>query len=157
MSFQISPLLRDGNYKRLLINSNVDLFPEIIGTFMGMDAISFAVSLLDLDNEDKILLPAYLCGDMISPFLRRAKVCFYDLSPDLVVDPQRIEEILDKNKIKLLMIINYFGFLQPYRNEIKQICENRGVLLMEDCAHSLLTEESGETGDFVIYSFRKIH
>src|SRR5437867_2165961 len=60
------------------------------------------------------------------------------------------------NRIKMLLIINYFGFLQPHRKEIKEIASDRGIPLIEDCAHSLLTQGSGETGDYSVYSFRKI-
>ncbi len=130
-------------------------FPEIIGTFMGRDAFSLAVSSLNLGINDTVLLPAYLCREVLKPFLGKTRVLFYDLPPDLTVEPEEIASALEESKVTMMLLINYFGFLQPYRKEIKEICTDRGVLLMEDCAHSLLTEGSGETGDLSIYSFRK--
>jgi perosamine synthetase len=156
MSSEITYLLRNGNFKKLITSSGASPFPGVIGTFMGRDALSLAISCLDLKPEDTVLLPAYLCKEVLRPFLGKARVMFYDIMPDLAADPAAIRHIVVKNKVKVMMIINYFGFLQPYRQEIREICIDHGVILIEDCAHSLLTRGSGDVGDISIYSFRKI-
>ena len=156
MGNEITYLLRDGNFKKLISAAETNPFPEIIGTFMGRDALSLAVSCLELKPEDTVLLPAYLCREVLRPFLGKTRVMFYDIRPDLAADPATIRQIVAKTKVKVMMIINFFGFLQPYRKEIKEICSERGIILIEDCAHSLLTEGSGDVGDISIYSFRKI-
>jgi len=156
MGSEITYLLRDGNFKKLISAAESNPFPGVIGTFMGRDALSLAVSCLELKMDDTVVLPAYLCREVLRPFLGRTRVMFYDIMPDLAVEPAAIRQIVAKNKVKVLMIINYFGFLQPYRKEIKEICTEHGVILIEDCAHSLLTEGSGDVGDISIYSFRKI-
>jgi len=122
---------------------------------MGRDALTLASAFLELSPSDTVLLPAYSCKEVLRPFLKKAHVEFYDVQPDLYVDPDEIKAKLHIGKVKALLIVNYFGFLQPFRNEIKQVCSERGTTLIEDCAHSLLTQGSGETGDLVIYSFRK--
>lgn len=132
------------------------LSPGLIGTFMGRDALSLASSYLNLGGEDCVLLPAYTCQDVLKQFVNTATVLFYDVGPDLTISPDQILAHLLGRKVRMMLMINYFGFLQPYRREIKDICADRGVFLIEDCAHSLLTEGSGETGDLAIYSFRKI-
>jgi dTDP-4-amino-4,6-dideoxygalactose transaminase len=136
--------------------SDASAFPGVIGTFMGRDALALLVSTLNINRSDKVLLPAYLCREVLKPFLGHANIEFYDLKPDLIIDPDEIRRRVMKDRLKLLYLINYFGFLQPYRQEIKAICADQGVILVEDCAHSLLTEGSGETGDVLLYSFRKI-
>jgi len=133
-----------------------DPFPGVIGTFMGRDALELAVSALNLQRSDVALLPAYLCVEVLKPFLSRCQVVFYDIRPDASIDPSEIEQHLSRHHPKVVLFINYFGFLQPYRAQIKTLCQREGALLIEDCAHSLLTEGSGDTGDWVIYSFRKI-
>jgi perosamine synthetase len=134
----------------------ISRFPDVIGTFMGRDALSLAVHYLELQNDDTVLLPVYTCQEVLNTFVKNAKVIFYDVRPDLTIDPDEIRAKLNKNKIRMVMITNYFGFLQPFREEIKKICAEGDASLIEDCAHSLLTQGSGETGDLVIYSFRKI-
>lgn len=133
-----------------------DNFENIIGTFMGRDALALAVSCLKLRTDDVVLLPAYLCGVVLAPFLGKVRIEFYDLLPDLTIDPAIIRNKLEKLNVKIILIINYFGFLQPHRKEICNLCKNKNVLIIEDCAHSLLTDGSGDMGDVIIYSFAKI-
>ena len=130
-------------------------FPGVVGTFMGRDALSLAVSHLGLTGNDTVLLPAYNCKEVLRPF-KRTHVVLYDVCPDLTVDPEEINRKLRSARVKVLVLINYFGFLQPCREQIKRICAGNGVLVIEDCAHSLLTAGSGNTGDLSVYSFRKI-
>jgi perosamine synthetase len=122
---------------------------------MGRDALALCVTALRLTTSDKVLLPAFLCREVLRPFVGRADVEPYDVERDLTVDPEVIRKKLDKTNAKVLLTINYFGFLQPFRNELRSLCRDRGVVLIEDCAHSLLTVGSGEAGDLCIYSFRK--
>jgi perosamine synthetase len=136
--------------------NKTEAFPEIIGTFMGRDALRLAVSLLDLHPDDRVLLPAYLCQEVSKPFHGKNRIEFYDVGPELAADPEEINRRLTDARLKVMMIINYFGFLQPHRGEIKGLCGDRGVTLIEDCAHSLLTGGSGDTGDLCVYSFRKL-
>ena len=133
-----------------------DPFPDVIGTFMARDAFALAVSLLRLSPRDIVVLPAYLCREVLKPFLGKTRVAFYDVRPDLTVDPADIEKAAAAHDVKAVVIINYFGFLQPHRAEIKQILSAKNIALIEDCAHSLLTKGSGETGDISIFSFRKL-
>jgi len=131
-------------------------FPGAIGTFMARDALSLAASFLELSSQDAVLLPVYNCQDVLKAFQRTNRVVFYDINQDLSIDPNHIAEKLRDRSIRMMMITNYFGFLQPCRMRIQELCRANGVSIIEDCAHSLLTEGSGETGDLSIYSYRKI-
>ena len=131
-------------------------FPGVIGTFMGRDALRLAVSALGLAPSDVALLPAYLCVEVLKPFLANCRVEFYDVGRDTAIDPAELERLLIRHQPKVVLFINYFGFLQPARAQIKDLCIRHGARLIEDCAHSLLTEGSGATGDWIIHSFRKI-
>ena len=123
---------------------------------MGRDALSLAVSSLRLRADDAVLLPAYICPEVLRPFLGTTRVRFYDIRHDLAADLDEIRLSTSDGRVKMMMIINYFGFLQPDRTEIRKLCSEQGIVLMEDCAHSLLTDGSGDTGDLAIYSFRKL-
>lgn len=136
--------------------TGVPEFPGVIGTFMGRDALSLAASYLGLGSNDCVLLPVYTCQEVIRAFMARAQVIFYDVRPDLTITPDEVRARLQGCRVKMMLITHYFGFLQPYRYELKQICEEKNICLIEDCAHSLLTQGSGDTGDLAVYSFRKI-
>jgi perosamine synthetase len=147
-----SPGIDDGRVPRSAV---VNRFPGVIGTFMGRDALTLAIAHLGVRPGDTVLLPVYTCQEVLRSFVSRMDVVFYDVRPDLVIEPDEILNRLSGRKTKAALITNYFGFLQPHRNELKTICAERGIGLIEDCAHSLLTDGSGETGDLATYSFRK--
>lgn len=130
--------------------------PDAIGTFMGRDALSLAAAYLKLTRDSTVLLPAYLCYEVLRPFLGQTRVEFYEVGPNLTVDPDEIRRKLKGSKVDLTIIIHYFGFLQPHGKEISDVCAAEGSLVLEDCAHSLLTKQSGDVGDLSVYSFRKI-
>jgi len=134
----------------------VERFPDIVGTFMGRDALTLIAAHLALAEDDVVLLPLYNCQDVLKTFMRTNRVVFYDVREDFTIAPEELLSRLNVGRVKMMIIVNYFGLLQPHRDEIKSICEQRGITLIEDCAHSLLTEGSGDTGDFAIYSFRKL-
>jgi dTDP-4-amino-4,6-dideoxygalactose transaminase len=143
------------NLPRMLSRPKTNPFPGVIGTFMARDALSAAATSIGLDPNEIVLLPAFLCKEVLKPFVGRSRVQFYDVNEDLAVDPATIRAAFEKNRVRLVVIINYFGFLQPYRREIETLCSEYGTVLLEDCAHSLLTEGSGQTGAFSVFSFRK--
>jgi hypothetical protein len=123
---------------------------------MARDALSLAATYLRLDPRDVVLLPAYLCKEVWRPFHERSQVRFYDVDDGLGVAPAVIERLLVSQKARLVVIINYFGFLQPFRQEIAQLCARHEAVMLEDCAHSLLTAGSGEAGDLSVVSYRKM-
>src|SRR5215475_5786733 len=135
---------------------HVPKFPGMLGTFMGRDALSLALSALHLDSADSILLPVFTCQEVLKSFVGRVNVTFYDVRPDLSIDPDVIKTHLSRRKTGMVLITDYFGFLQPHRREIRNLCDEYGCTLIEDCAHSLLTEGAGTLGDFATYSLRKL-
>ncbi|PYS07852.1 MAG: hypothetical protein DMG15_28995, partial [Acidobacteria bacterium] len=48
---------------------DVPHFPYLIGTFMGRDALSLAVSYLDLTKDDTVVLPVFTCQDVLKSFV----------------------------------------------------------------------------------------
>jgi dTDP-4-amino-4,6-dideoxygalactose transaminase len=61
-------------------------------------------------------------------------------------------------RTRAVYVTHYFGFPQPL-NEIKQLCSKHGLLLVEDCALSLLSSDRdqkiGLTGDVAVFSLPK--
>ena len=137
-------------------NSEVPLFPGVIGTFMGRDALSLAAAQLHLTQQDSVLLPVYTCQDVLRIFIGKCRVIFYDIRQDLSISSDELLTKIAVNSVKMVLVTNYFGFLQPQRWAIKELCRARNICVVEDCAHSLLTDGSGKTGDLAIYSFRKV-
>lgn len=122
---------------------------------------------LNLKSEDTILFPAYIGqspveGSGVFDPVRNLKLNyqFYKVNEDLSVDFENIKKIAEETKIKILFVIHYFGFVQRNIEEIAKYCKGNNIILIEDCAHSLLSrvkdKQAGTFGDFSLFSIHKI-
>jgi hypothetical protein len=126
--------------------------------FWARNAIYQALSVLGIGPGDQVLLPAYICNSAVDPVLGRgAEVAFYDVGRDCEAHPAEIEARIGR-RTRAVMIVHYCGFLQRV-DRLRELCDRRGVLLIEDCAHVLRSEGSGHAmgrvGDAAVFSWRK--
>src|SRR5262245_29496591 len=91
---------------------------------------------------DSVLVPSYHHGNEVKA-IRAAEVPvhFYSIDRNLRPDLEEVERSC-ANGARALYIIHYMGWPQPL-DEISRICSKYGVLLIEDCALSLLSEWRG--------------
>lgn len=127
-------------------------------TFSGTAAIYQAFRSLLLPDGSVVLCPSYNCGHEIEPLTRLGlKVECYRITADLQIDFEDLERRL-KGNVKALLVTHYFGFAQPLA-ALRALCDQHGVLLVEDCAHALLSDDAtstlGRVGNVAIYSMRK--
>lgn len=132
--------------------------PATFYYYRGANAVFNAVASLPMKPEDHILMPAYHCGVEVEAVLTTGiQVRFYNIKETLEADLADIRQRIDKNT-RAVFVIHYFGFFQPIA-DLKRICEEYHLLLIEDCAHALYSR-CGETllgsdGDVSIFSFQK--
>lgn len=146
---------RNSGLKYLLSSYNC---PKIKFLFLGRSAIWHAVKMLNLKENDVIMMPSYHCSVEVEAILQAgAKIKFFEIDNNMNADLKDIETKIDENT-KAIFIIHYFGFPQPIL-EIKKICENYKLYLIEDCAHAFLSSTAGRYlgtfGDFGILSMQK--
>lgn len=126
---------------------------------LGRHAIILALKTLELAPPDNILIPSYVCdcvADAISEYGIEFKC--YDVSKStLSVDLEDVRASIDNNT-KAILIVHYFGFANSIE-EVKNLTNERGIFLIEDCAHALFSSYSGTKlgtfGDLAIFSIRK--
>lgn len=127
-------------------------------TSSGRDSLSLIIKVLGLTSDDGVLLPSYLCPEILRPF-REANifVSFYRINKDLSIDLDDIARRVTK-KTKALLIIHYFGYPQPIR-QLRQLSQQHSLFLIEDMVQSFLTKDNGQplgsVGDVAFTSFRK--
>jgi len=126
--------------------------------FSSRYALAAAIEALGLKPEDKLLVPSYNCGAEIDPLLHlNIKPAFYKVKRDLSLD---LDDLVKKinGTVKGILITHFLGFPQPI-DEIKRICTERNLFLIEDCAHALLSTHNGKPlgsyGDVSIFSLLK--
>lgn len=121
----------------------------------GRDCLEYIIQSLALDEKDTVLLPAYLCPEMLTPFENHGvKIRFYKITKDLTISSQDFLGEISKGDVRAALIINYFGWPDPGRTDIRMLCNKHGVVLIEDCAQSPFSKFP-LIGDLKFYTFRK--
>ncbi len=122
---------------------------------------------LGIERGDRILLPAYIGwssregSGVFDPVAAMGlSAVFYRLESDLSIDVTYFENLLTYGGFKLLVVIHYFGFVDPFYEEVVRMAHARGMKVIEDEAHALFTDMvggiSGHLGDAAIFSLHKM-
>ena len=127
-------------------------------TTSGRASILLALEALDVRAGDPVLLPTYHCPTMAAPADAIGAVPrFYAITasgaPDLAaLERQAIEGV------RALLVPHLFGLPQPMAH-IRRWCDERGIALIEDCAHAMFGHSDGRPigswGDAAIGSLTK--
>ena|ERR1035437_488623 len=153
------PLFSRASFRR--VGSSVPCVIEVgdVKYFtLGRMALSAALRDAQIGKGDEVLMPAYHCIVMVDAVL---SVCatpvFYRIQSNTAVNSQDIEERITPST-RALLVVHYFGFPQMEMQAIRNICNARNLLLIEDCSHALLGGDEDKTfgygafGDYVIAS-----
>ncbi len=125
----------------------------------GRYALGEAYRLAKLDGSGALMAPAYHCVTMLDPALAMgAEVVLYPLNADLTPDRYRLDEVYKQSvkPVRVMVATHFFGFIQDF-SWLRQWCEEKAIVLVEDCAHVLFTERdqargAGKFGKFVASS-----
>jgi dTDP-4-amino-4,6-dideoxygalactose transaminase len=118
-------------------------------------------------TSGKVLLPAYIGwspregSGVFDPVASLGlDYEFYGLNERLRIDLDSLRAALQTGKIRVVVIIHYFGYVDPCYPEAVRIARQHNVFTVEDAAHAMLTDlvggVCGRSGDACIYSFHKI-
>lgn len=117
-------------------------------------------------SKVKVLLPSYIGfseregSGIFDPITElECEYDFYLLNSQLHADISDIEEMIRRFKPDVLLMVHYFGFIQPELDLARSICDKNNIILVEDCAHvpGLNRQKSkhGSVGDYSFYSVHK--
>jgi perosamine synthetase len=129
-----------------------------IPTFSGTASVHQAFRALRLPAGSIVLCPSYNCGHELEPLLRLGlRVRCYRVGPDMEADLADIRSRFT-DEVRAVLVTHFFGFAQPLE-ELRVLCDRWGALLVEDCAHALLSDNAygtlGRVGDASVFSLRK--
>ncbi len=105
----------------------------------GRSALYAVLKSLCLEKNDKFFLQAFTCNASINPFLwAELKPVYVDCSgDDFNIDIEDLKTKIQENPdAKILMVQHTFG-IPANMNEINSLVKQHGLVLIEDCAHSL--------------------
>ena len=96
------------------------------------------------------LIPNYLCDSIYNCFNNFG---FYQISNNFEIDLNSIKQQIKDNDVKLIYIINYFGYIDKNIHEIVDICHDHNIIVVEDFTHNMYSDKL--YGDVCICSYRK--
>lgn len=117
----------------------------------GRSAIRHFISIA---NPPKVLMPCYVPEGVIVPFQKmKVPIKFYLLNDNLTPDLDSLKAGITKGAT--VVIIHYFGFPTD-TSVIREIVNDAGGLLFEDCAHALFGPASkARNADIALWSLNK--
>ncbi len=137
------------------------LFPDknIYYADMGRSAFRLIIEKLELENS-QIIVPAYIC-EIFAPIFKRYNIepLFLDIDKkSFNLKPKDIEKKIT-NKTKAVLVVHTYGKAAQIE-EIRRITKEKGIYLIEDCAHSFGFNHKGKYlgsfGDASFFSFYKL-
>jgi dTDP-4-amino-4,6-dideoxygalactose transaminase len=116
-------------------------------------------ALIDTNPGLTVLAPDYNSGNEILAMRSAgANLRYYPVPGNMTLDPDEVERHCRIHSPDLLYVIHYAGWPQPMP-ELVELCRRRGMLLVEDCALSLLSEVDGRSlgsfGDWSVFCLYK--
>src|SRR5271157_3318561 len=113
---------------------------------------------LEFKKEDIVLVPDYHSGNEVSAIRAAgATIVYYPILRNLEPDLDALSRLAKLNP-RVIYVIHYLGWPQPMK-EIVALCRERGSILIEDCALSLLSEPQGKplgaSGDYSVFCLYK--
>ncbi|MFH1723776.1 MAG: DegT/DnrJ/EryC1/StrS family aminotransferase [Elusimicrobiota bacterium] len=110
-----------------------------------------------------VLCPDYMCHEVIQSLRDHGfGVEYYPLESGFRIDPGRIEERIDAlgGAPAALIVVDFYGRMVRNLAEIASLCEDKGVHLIEDCAHlpyPFPGPEREAPCEARFYTFRKVY
>ena len=106
-----------------------------------------------------VLAPDYNSGNEILALRAAGATIHYcPVDRNLEMDPDVVERLCRTHNPDLLYVIHYVGWPQPMP-ALMEVCRRRGMLVVEDCALSLLSEMDGQPlgsfGDWSVFCLYK--
>lgn len=164
LSTAISRVIGKGQF---ILGEEVRLFEKRFADYLGVkhcitcangtDALELALDVCGIGSGDEVIVPAF---GWISPALATQKAgaipIFSDVEwPSGNIDPAQIRGLIT-SKTKGIIPIHLFG--NPCAiDEIKKICQEHSLYLIEDCAQAhgatVNGRKTGSIGDISVFSF----
>ena len=126
---------------------------QAIGVANGTEAISLALMGLGIGPGDEVVVPANTCVPSLTGLdIAGARAVAVDCRPDdCNIDPAAVARALNRDKdgrIKAVLAVHLYGLAADLA-ALDDLCRDRGVALVEDCAQAHGAEFNGaKTGTF---------
>ena len=118
-----------------------------LGCANGTDAIQVALRAAGVEKNDKVLLPDMTFWATFESVVNVGAVPYtIDVSKEtLHLTLSSVKEGVEKFNPKAILLVHLYGWACPETYEIRKYCQEKGVLLIEDCAQAIGVKIKGES------------
>jgi dTDP-4-amino-4,6-dideoxygalactose transaminase len=129
-------------------------FTGAVAAGFGRAALRLALEASEV-REGDVLVPDFVCAQ-VPEAVRRAggRPVYFPVSRELQVAPDAFRTALTANT-RAAVVVHYFGCPLPAIAMLAEICRERRIPLIEDCALAMGCEEAGAHGSAAVFSFTK--
>jgi len=124
----------------------------------GTSSLEIALRAIKLKPQDEVLVPTNtFSATAAAVFFAGAKPKLTDINPkDLCIDVENIQKNITK-KTRGVIAVHIGGLICPEIKEIRELCKNKKLFLIEDAAHAqgstINKKPAGSLGDAGCFSF----
>lgn len=120
----------------------------------GTSALELAYELAGIGEGDEVITPVLTCTATNLPLVRKgAQIVFADIDYDLNINIQDVKnKITDKTKA---VVFVHFGGNNRGLSDLVELCQSKGIVLIEDAAQALGSDYIG-VSDFTAISLQAI-
>ena len=119
------------------------------------------------DGDAQVLLPSYLGwtpregSGVFDPIKELGfRYSFYRVDSRLNIDLDHLEKLLSTKTVGIVILVHYFGRVDPNARVAAALARDAGALVIEDSAHAMLTDlvygRAGDIGDVSLFSLHKL-
>ncbi len=118
-----------------------------LGCANGTDAIQVALRAAGVEKNDKVLLPDMTFWATFESVVNVGAIPFtVDVSREtLHLTVAAVKEGIEKFNPKALLLVHLYGWACPETLGIRKLCEEKGVILIEDCAQAIGVKIEGQS------------
>lgn len=157
MNVSGEPLLHPGLVARALAANPALAMPVLAGELYAYGRQALAAGLQRVP-PGRVLAPAFICDTAVHGIEGAGRLpAFYPLRDDLTPEWDYLDS-RSMSECAAMVLVHYFGIARDVEKAVG-FCGDRGLILIEDCAHAFLSEHHGQPlgsfGDLAIFSYRK--
>lgn len=108
-------------------------------------------------HNNKVLIPAYTCETVITPFKEAGWTCYYyNVNKDLRIDTKCLEELCNRIEPALVVVHPYYGMsLNGQEADTLRRIREKGARIVMDLTHCIFAEPGDDFVDYYVGSYRK--
>ena len=146
-----------------LVSKFEKLFSDYIGSKYGVavnsgtSALEIALKAIGIKNNDEVIVPTQTFVSTASSVINNGGLpIFCGIDNNHLIDFEDLKSKITQNT-KAVIIVHFCGLIHPNIFEIKEYCDQKGIILIEDAAHAhgakINGKYAGNIGHFGCFSF----